>query len=210
MHNIFKKWKLLLKETANEFPYTIFCDMDGVLVDFVKGAVDKINSELEKKAEEDKPLKRLSIDERTYITPSDISKTDPKRSKEARKYMIKLLSNDVEFWATLPWMSDGRRLWSYVSQFEPNVLTAPMQEGSEVGKEYWIKTNLNPPPREIFMDEEKQKWAVDSSGRPNVLIDDFESNIEPWVAAGGIGILHRSADETIKYLQEIKENGKMP
>ena len=36
-----------------------------------------------------------------------------------------------------------------------------------------------------------------------MLIDDRPKNIECWVNAGGIGILHTTADETIKQLNEI-------
>ena len=39
---------------------------------------------------------------------------------------------------------------------------------------------------------------------PNaVLIDDRAKSIDPWVAAGGIGILHTSVDDTIRQLQEL-------
>ena len=38
-----------------------------------------------------------------------------------------------------------------------------------------------------------------------VLIDDRQRNIDCWVKAGGIGILHTTADETIKQLNELIE-----
>ena len=36
-----------------------------------------------------------------------------------------------------------------------------------------------------------------------VLIDDRQRNIDVWVEAGGIGILHKTADETIEELDYI-------
>ena len=36
-----------------------------------------------------------------------------------------------------------------------------------------------------------------------VLIDDRDKNIDCWVEAGGIGILHTTADNTIKQLNDI-------
>jgi hypothetical protein len=36
-----------------------------------------------------------------------------------------------------------------------------------------------------------------------ILIDDRPKSIDPWVAAGGIGILHTSVPETIARLQEV-------
>ena len=41
----------------------------------------------------------------------------------------------------------------------------------------------------------------------NVLIDDRPKNIEAWENAGGIGILHTSAKETINKLKELR-NGE--
>ena len=38
----------------------------------------------------------------------------------------------------------------------------------------------------------------------NVLIDDEPKNIEAWEDAGGIGILHTSAKETINKLKELR------
>ena len=40
----------------------------------------------------------------------------------------------------------------------------------------------------------------------NVLIDDRPKNIEAWEAAGGIGIIHTSAKETIEKLKELRKN----
>jgi hypothetical protein len=40
--------------------------------------------------------------------------------------------------------------------------------------------------------------------KPNhILIDDREKSIQPWREAGGIGILHTSAADTISQLQKL-------
>ena len=36
-----------------------------------------------------------------------------------------------------------------------------------------------------------------------ILIDDFASNIKRWEAAGGIGILHKNANDTIQQLKQL-------
>ena len=36
-----------------------------------------------------------------------------------------------------------------------------------------------------------------------ILIDDFASNIKRWEAAGGIGILHKNANDTIQQLKKL-------
>ena len=44
---------------------------------------------------------------------------------------------------------------------------------------------------------------LDEYATPNtILIDDMEKNIKAWVDAGGIGILHTSAADSIKQLQQ--------
>ena len=49
---------------------------------------------------------------------------------------------------------------------------------------------------------EKQKYAK-KNGVPNILIDDWKKNIVEWEAAGGIGILHKSASATIAQLKKL-------
>ena len=52
--------------------------------------------------------------------------------------------------------------------------------------------------------QDKKKFAKDGRDkRPNVLIDDHAGNIKEWEAAGGIGILHTDAASTINDLKRI-------
>lgn len=46
---------------------------------------------------------------------------------------------------------------------------------------------------------EKAQYASSTS----ILIDDRTKSIDPWIAAGGIGILHTSATTTIEKLKEL-------
>jgi hypothetical protein len=49
-----------------------------------------------------------------------------------------------------------------------------------------------------------QSFNKKNYAEPNhILIDDRLSNIEQWRAAGGIGILHTSSDETITQLKKL-------
>ena len=43
MKLLLENWRKFLKE---EQTYQIYCDMDGVLVDFVKGVVEQVNKDL--------------------------------------------------------------------------------------------------------------------------------------------------------------------
>ena len=57
---------------------------------------------------------------------------------------------------------------------------------------------------------DKYKFAVSPEGKPNILIDDFKTKVEPFTAAGGIGILHISAENTIKLLELLKQTNETP
>jgi len=193
MKLLLENWRKFLKEQEGE--YQIYCDMDGVLVDFVAGTVEYITQKLQTGEAEELKEK---ID-RDYVTEEDIHYSNPNKNKYIRDYMYKELEHNAEFWETLPWMPGGEELWNFISQFNPYILTAPMGYGSEIGKQAWVDTHLQPPPSKVFMSHDKFKWAA-----PNhILIDDFTKNTIPWDNEGGIAILHTDADKTIKKLEEL-------
>ena len=43
----------------------------------------------------------------------------------------------------------------------------------------------------------------------SVLIDDRQKNIDAWIEAGGIGILHTSAANTINQLKALRNGGNV-
>jgi len=207
MKLLLENWREFLKE---EQTYQIYCDMDGVLVDFIKGVIERMNKDIKDPSIQTKEMiklrKALEAAEETKVVMKDLDKHFKPRTpliRAARNYMYEALADDEEFWATLPWMPDGKELWAYISQFDPDILTAPMGEGSKRGKERWIydDNNVEPPPKRVFMSHEKYEWST--NGKPNILIDDFTSNTIPWENAGGIAILHVSASETIAKLKEL-------
>ena len=118
-------------------------------------------------------------------------------SKPVVDYMYGRVGNDADFWANLPWMPNGRELWEFIAPYEPFILTSPMQKGSEIGKAFWIDSNLSPAPEKVFMSSEKYNWAVSETGEPNVLIDDWSKNIIPWSKKGGIAIQHVNANTAV-------------
>lgn len=105
-----------------------------------------------------------------------------------------------DFWANLKWTNDGKKLWNYIKKYNPQILSAPSRhDDSRVGKSDWVKREL--PGTHLILRTPKHKSEFAS---PNsILIDDRESNIEQWKEAGGIGILHISADNTIKELKKF-------
>ena len=197
MKLLLENWREYVKEQEGQ-EYQIYCDMDGVLVDFVAGTVEHITKQLQ--AGEAEELKEKIG--RDYITDEDIHVNSPNRNNYVRDYMFKELNNHAEFWENLPWMPGGEELWNFISQFNPYILTAPMGYGSEIGKQAWIDTHLQPSPSKVFMSHDKFKWAAAN----HILIDDFTKNTVPWDNEGGISILHTDASKTIEKLEEIGLN----
>tara|TARA_Y100000034_G_scaffold33377_1_gene40922 strand:+ start:169 stop:840 length:672 start_codon:yes stop_codon:yes gene_type:complete len=194
----------------------IYCDMDGVLVDFETGAVALINSTLDGEyvlgRGADKALRKLHTelggDWRAQVG-TDL------RIKTVRNFMFAMISeNPGDFFGALPPLTDGvNQLWPYLNSTGHTVklLTAPVMGKTGMptageGKEMWAMENLDPQPQEVILSPARQKvGSAISDGTPNVLVDDKVSTIQAWNDAGGIGILHTTggSSATIARLQEL-------
>ena len=152
--------------------YTIFCDMDGVLVDFEKGYKELIKGN-----------------------------TLPKKSDGKVDFWGPINAAGASFWANLDWMPDGPELWRYIKKYRPYILTAPsMDPSSRVGKEAWCKMHINNQYKNLYF--KPAKYKSDFAGQDRILIDDREDNIEQWKSKGGIGILFKSTDQVIDELKQ--------
>ena len=151
--------------------YKIYCDMDGVIVDFADGY--------------------------QKLTGKDIT---GQHMKGDANFWQPIADAGVKFWVTLKWMSDGKQLWDYIKEYNPDLLSAPSRdESSRIGKRLWVKRNTPGTKLILRSAERKQEFANPDS----ILIDDRTDNIERWRNAGGVGILHITAADTIKELQKL-------
>jgi hypothetical protein len=152
--------------------YKIYCDMDGVLVDFNKGYFKLTGHKLDG----------------TYRTDE--------------RFWDPINEAGYDFWINLKWMSDGRKLWSYIEKFNPELLSAPSrQPDSRIAKHDWVKRELPGVHLTLRSAKNKKEFASPTS----ILIDDREDNINDWIGAGGIGILHKSAKDTIRQLKDLND-----
>lgn len=152
--------------------YIIYCDMDGVLVDFERGYAELTNT---------KPAKSFN-GKAEFWEP--ISKAG------------------AQWWANLPWMPDGQELWRYIKKYNPNILSAPSQDpSSKIGKEAWLKMNLQNSFKKAYFYNRANKKLF--AGPNRILIDDMKQTIDEWNAAGGVGIFHTSAADTISQLKKL-------
>lgn len=167
-------YELIRELVEEEKPqYQIYSDMDGVITDF------------------DSKFKSLSGG-----IPS--SEYEQKYGKE--KFWELISNKGVGFWVGMKWMPDGKEYWDYIKQYNPKLLSAPSRDkSSRLGKRLWVRNNL--PGIELILRpaDKKREFASPTS----ILIDDIESNINQWRQDGGIGILHTSAQNTIKELKKL-------
>lgn len=158
--------------------YIIFCDMDGVLVDFDKGYKDLTG----------KPTHHADVQDKNEFWRL-LGKS--LEEKELTEY---------DYWVNLPWMPDGKQLWNYIKRYKPYILTAPSHNpGSKQGKREWVEKEL-PEAKNIYF--RKASLKPEFSGKNRILIDDRADTIEGWKSKGGIGIYHTSTSDTIKQLKQ--------
>jgi 5'(3')-deoxyribonucleotidase len=158
--------------------YLIFCDMDGVLVDFDKG-----------------------YKEATGMSTQHANSQGKNEFWEILKRSLKEKElTEYDYWVNLPWMPDGQTLWNYIKQYSPYILTAPSRDpGSRQGKREWVE-RLDGMKNIYFR---KAQSKPDFSGKNRILIDDRADTIEAWRSKGGIGIYHTSTPDTIKQLKDL-------
>jgi hypothetical protein len=114
--------------------YKIYCDLDGVLVDFERGY--------------------------HKLTGIDISN----KFSTGNKFWEPLDKAGEDFWVNLEWTSEGKRLWKFISSFKPIIISAPSREkSSRIGKEKWVKRELRNVPLILCPAHQKQSYADERS-----------------------------------------------
>jgi len=154
--------------------YQLFCDMDGVLTDWEQAFLN------------------------LGVTKLTGEKFEEKNGKAALWAVI-TKHGKLDFWENMPWTEDGKKLWNYIKKHKPTILTTPARNKySRDGKKLWIARELGKDVEYIF-EKDKFKHANPQA----ILIDDFDTKINDWVNHDGVGILHVTADDTIKQLKEF-------
>ena len=150
------------KEIAQ--PSEIFVDMDGVLADFFGSWKKLVGKDWREIGDIDSALQK-------------IRDTD-------------------DFWLKIPPTKNANNLLGIIKNIKGsyNILSAPLPNdpNSEPHKREWIKNHLKGfPPNRVIITHDKAKYATQSDGTPNILIDDYGVNVQKWEAAGGVGFKHK-------------------
>jgi hypothetical protein len=191
---------------AADFRYHVFCDLDGVLVDFEAGI-------------------RGLFPEQSIPTGFNVDDLH-------RPTMWQRAAESGRFFEHLPWTCDGRALWELIRPLNPDILTGvPSYSTSRLEKFRWCQRELDVELEHIDKagilrrhvpgpaGQEQGLWAPKSttrvitcwaqnkhheSGPGRVLIDDRTCLKENWEKAGGIFIHHQTGNlmSTIRQLQQ--------
>lgn len=152
----------------------IYVDMDGVIADFYKRYHDMFN-----------------------IAPEDA------RYKEQFAGNFPKFIETQQF-STLDLMPDARELMNFLDGLDitKEILSSTARDDvyAEISmqKHRWLAThNIIYKANFVPGKQHKYKYATPNS----IIIDDTRSVIEDWNKAGGIGILHKNAKETIEILK---------
>jgi hypothetical protein len=125
----------LARLREEETEYTIYCDMDSVLVDFDRG-----------------------YQELTGMT------TQQADANGVEAFWDPLSKAGAKFWITLQWMPDGKQLWDYIKKYNPILLSAPSrEESSKLGKRVWVKRELPGVKLILKYASQKQEYASPTS-----------------------------------------------
>jgi len=149
---------------------TAFVDLDGVIAWLDKGVADYNN----------------------------ISLVEQEAAGWDNEYWHNVLdtANIEQFFANLEWMPNGKNLvgWFQQRHLPMKFLTRPVKEPNEAaciaGKKKWLRSKGigNIP---VIFERDKEKYAVNSDGTVNILIDDHSGNVQKFSDAGGVGIHYR-------------------
>ena len=172
-----------MTEAENSTP-EVYVDMDGVLVDFFT-----------------EWAKLMKV--KTY---RDIPKRDIPKA-------LKKIVDTPNFWEDLPALAGYKELLSTIKKLKGKykILSSPLANDPNVdpGKREWVRRNLGFfQPEQVIIDHNKKKYATQSDGTPNLLIDDFGKNVKAWQSAGGIAIKHHTSttNDTVNAINKVFSN----
>lgn len=152
--------------------YSVFIDSDGVIADFDSRAVELLGGR----------------------QIADV----PKGALWAT------IERSGNFFESLALMPGAERLVQYISDnFEDySVLTATgyTPKDAAAQKRRWYARHF--PNLMVHVVDKSPDKAAMFAGPRAILIDDRAKSIDPWVAAGGIGIFHTSVEDTIRQLAQ--------
>lgn len=124
-------------------------------------------------------------------------------SKEIDNVDWKLVTKRKGFYADLTPMPDFEELWSFVSKFNPIILTGiPFSvKEAEANKRAWVDKYIGKDQPMIACLSKDKSLHMKNKG--DIIIDDWEKHKAIWIERGGRWITHINAKTSISLLKEI-------
>lgn len=149
----------------------IWCDLDGVLVDFINTACTLHG----RQNPYDDPKAKGDWDVVTLLGMTDDAFWKP---------------IDATFWETLPWMPDGRQILETLFGVTQHIwLASKPQPNAECyyGKAKWVERELPMMFHQgrLMLGHAKERLSKEFA----TLVDDCDTNVEEWIMGGGSAIL---------------------
>ena len=163
-----------ITENVEDLP-TIYCDMDMVLCDFLKGAEEVLGTSFIK-ADKTKRWPTISAKKDFWVSLEWMP-----GSKKMWTFINKYDAHILSAYST----KDANSRKGKLDWLRKN---AKLTQRSRI---------------HLVLREDKQKFAMTQDGKPNLLIDDYIKNINEFKARGGIGIHHTSSRNTIAELKKL-------
>ena len=167
-----KKLIELVEASTEELP-DIYCDLDEVLVDFMRGADAAVGGNFVK----------MDADERW----NRINQTKGFWENLGWKPNAKRLHDFI--------MRYNPHVLSAYTGRDPTSKVGKMKWLKKNAS--FKRANIH-----LVLRSQKKSYAT-TDEKPNVLIDDYDKNIREWQAAGGIGIHHTDVGKTISELKRL-------
>jgi 5'(3')-deoxyribonucleotidase len=168
-----KQLKTMMKVEGVDGLPDIYCDLDQVLVNLMKGADEVVGGSF---VTHDKDERWKMINQtKDFWANLEWMPGSRKLYQFIKRYDPYVLS---AYSARDPNSQVGKKKW--------------LKKNTE-----FKKSRIN-----LVKREQKQKYAI-TDGKPNVLIDDYIKNINEWESKGGIGIHHTNVSKTISELKRV-------
>lgn len=157
-----------------------YLDMDGVLVDFVSGALALHRSDLPYEEVAWELDKQLGMEPEQFWGPMD-----------------------RDFWANLSWTPEGKYLLQGIEKRFGNrvaIATSPGDERCMLGKLDWLRRELPQYVKRTFFGQDKSLLA----GWGRILVDDCDGHVAPFHEQGGQAILFPRPWNRRRHLRSLR------
>jgi len=152
----------------------ILLDMDGVLTNFLQGAINVLNKKLDKTITEEQFVTEFGswgINEYYGVSLDDFWTA---------------IQGEEDFWLNLKPLPWAKELYEWLSsEYEVTIVTSPSLDPECASQKLqWLKKHLGITSDKVFIGSRKHLMAGNG-----ILIDDWSGNVERFRENGGVAIL---------------------